>query len=233
MSYELSTPTSLLEVQAAIGVRVLANRKVAVIGDSITYNSVWPSATEGVHPNGQARYLGHGYMTWAAYLSRQRFIFERTENFGIAGNDTYDILGGGPSNVPGRLTGALAANDAATWVLAVGTNDVKADYPVATIIANIETIIARILEANRSVIFVPPLPRDAASSSLSAAQKLRLAEIRRYFMTRLRRPRLHFVDAWEYMADPASTTGATKAAYTYDGLHPAQTGAYYVGLALA
>jgi hypothetical protein len=41
------------------------------------------------------------------------------------------------------------------------------------------------------------------------------------------------VDLWRYLADPASTNGAMKSGFSYDGAHPAVAGGYWGGLALA
>lgn len=141
-----------------------ANNRVSIIGDSIAYNNVWPSALE-TPANAQCRYMAHGAMTWAMYLSRQRFSFERINNFGIPGNDTYDLIGGGPNNVAERLSAALSASDAATWVLQIGTNDLTANYDETVTIANLQAIIAVILNAGRNVVIVPPLPRDGAPTA--------------------------------------------------------------------
>lgn len=207
------------------------NRKVAILGDSITqhntYNvdgtSNWDSTT--LYGN---RYIGFGYTSWLRFLSFQAFRFDGASNFGNVGDTTEQILA--------RTDDALTKSDAATWFIMGGINDRgAAAFTLSQTQVALTSIINKVLAAGRlAVVFVPTPAGDAnnAGNRLSATQLKRHLSVRRWLMeTYSHIPGVVVVDTWRYFADPNSTVGDAIIGLTYDGIHPSPAGAYAIAKA--
>lgn len=198
------------------------NNRVAVIGDSIAYGNGFAASANNV------KLYAKGYINWAAFLGRQRWRFNNDRNFGVAGDTTAEVLA--------RLPAALAASDAAVWVVDCLTNDEPNGISLAQSKINYQTIISKIQDAGRIVTCIAPRPRDITASGLTmTAAQYRKHEARRDWVMGLHNPdnALLCVDMSRYLANPASTNGAMKAGFSYDGVHPGLLGGYWGGLALA
>ena len=199
-----------------------ANTRVAVIGDSVAYGNGFAANATNV------KLYAKGYLNWAAFLGRQRWTFDNTDNFGVAGDNTNDVLA--------RIDAALAVTTAGTIVLDCLTNDGPNGVSLAQSYANYATLVAKIQAAGRICVCITPRPRDITASGLTmTAAQYRDHLARRDYVLGLNDPSrgVYSVDMWQYLADPASTNGAMKAGYSYDGLHPGLLGGYYGGVALA
>jgi lysophospholipase L1-like esterase len=197
------------------------NRRVAAVGDSI-------ASHQSLMTSGYRRFMGYGYLPWANYLGRQRFIHEPEDNYGIPGQTTAEVLA--------RLPAILQVNDAGTIVVDCGTNDIANGLTLADSKRNIQTMRDMIQDAGRVVVLIAQRPRDRTAPGLTlTATQLLLHMQRRDFVLTLHDPAkgVNVINTWEYLADRTSANGAMLAAMHYDGLHPDQTGAYYDGLALA
>ena len=198
------------------------NTRVAVIGDSIAYGNGFASSPTNV------KLYAKGYLNWAAFLGRQRWTFDNGDNFGVAGDNTNDVLA--------RIDAALAATTAGTIILDCLTNDGPNGVSLAQSYVNYATLVAKVQAAGRVCVCVTPRPRDITASGLTmTAAQYRDHLARRDYVLGLNNPAagVYSVDMWRYLADPASTNGAMKAGYTYDGLHPGLLGGYWGGVALA
>lgn len=198
------------------------NSKVAVVGDSIAYGNGFASSATNV------KLYAKGYINWAAFLGRQRWTFDNSDNFGVAGDNTNDVMA--------RIDAALAATTAGTIILDCLTNDGPNGVSLAQSKANYQALIAKIQTVGRICVCITPRPRDIAASGLTmTAAQYRDHLARRDFVLGLHDPGrgIYVVDMWRYLADPASTNGAMKAGYAYDGLHPGLLGGYWGGKALA
>lgn len=207
------------------------NRNMAFIGDSRTFQGTAISATEYSK-------LSQGYIGWAQFLTRHRFSFRMTDNFGISGENTAQIYS--------RLGAALASSDAATWVVLAGTNDWSSSFtalgsasgqiPGGTdSIVNLEAIYNAIVAAGRICIFVAEIPRGDSgftAQRLTASNLLRHLCVRDYLLSLRIIPGVYVADAYPNLVLANSTTGDDISTSFKDGLHPNAQGAYYIGLAL-
>lgn len=198
------------------------NERVAAIGDSIAYGNSFAASSTNV------KLYAKGYLNWAGYLGRQRWSFRNQDNFGNPGDNTNDVIR--------RIDAALAQTTAGTVVLDCITNDGPNGISLAQSKDNYQLLVAKVLAAGRICVCVTPRPRDinAVGLTMTAAQ-LRDHLARRDFVLGLHNPGagIFAVDMWRYLADPASTNGAMRANYSYDGLHPSVLGGYWGGKALA
>lgn len=197
------------------------NNRVAVVGDSIVAQNHLVAAN-------QRRAYNIGSVVWAGVLTRQRFVFEPEDNYGVGGNTSAQILA--------RLPGILSTSTAATIILAGGTNDLPdlSGIDQATSKANIAECIRLCRSAGRYVVLIPPRPRGDANfvTTLSATGQKRLLDMRDWCM-RQSASGVYPVDSWKYLADPLSTTAGIRLGYTSDGLHLVQQGAFWEGVAIA
>jgi lysophospholipase L1-like esterase len=197
------------------------NNRVALLGDSIAYGNSFLSGNALKH-------YAKGYVNWASFLGRQRWIYDHADNFGVPGDNTNDVLARAPA--------ALAATTAGTVILDCLTNDGPNSVTLAQSKTNYRRMVDMVLAAGRICVCVTPRPRDITASGLTlTAAQLRDHLARRDYVLSLANPGggVYVVDMWRYLADPASANGAMKTNFTYDGLHPSVAGGYWAGLALA
>lgn len=198
------------------------NNAVAVLGDSIAYGNGFSSSPTNI------KTYAKGYVNWARFLSRQRFSFDNSDNFGIPGDNSSDVLR--------RTPGALISTSASTIIIDCMTNDEPNGVSFAQSKINYQSIINLVIGAGRIAILIVPRPRDITASGLTmTAAQYRQHLARCDWVRGLSDPArgIHVVDMWRYQADPASSNGAMRSGYSYDGLHPGVTGGYWGGLALA
>jgi hypothetical protein len=194
------------------------NDMIAGFGDSITNNN-------SILANGTENY---GAMTWALQLSRGRFRYRLTDNFGVPGDTSAQGLA--------RIADVLAS-DAGTVVVGFGTNDRGlAAMTADQTIANLTSIRDQLLAAGKVVVLKTPAPRGDStytSNRLTGAQLAYHLRVREWVLSNRGIPNVYPVDTWVYLANPISATGDIKLGYTHDGLHYLPLGAYYDGLAQA
>lgn len=219
--------TGLVGPSASIPIGKVQSRTIAVLGDSISYQNT----------NGSNLVLrAQGYIGWACVLSGGRLTFSNSLNFGVAGDTSTQVL---------ARTSSVIAAAPAFCVVHCGTNDVYASPSIthATTVANLAAIYAALVGAGIVVVAVPILPRskDASSGSMATAERQKLQRInnwiRRAALTTpgviLADPTLNIIDLTASNGDPLGASTAAATAYTYDGLHPAPRGAFWMGKAIS
>lgn len=198
-----------------------SNNRIMVVGDSLASHS-----SEITAPH--KRILSHSYPGWAAYLSRQRFHFPATSNYGIPGNNSDDVLA--------RIDSILSTDDAGVVVLDFETNDAANGVPLSRSKTNYTTVVAKVLAAGRIAVCIVPRPRDITASGLTMTAAQANSNLNRAdFIRGQHNPTagVFVVDPTPYLADRASTNMAMLAGMAYDGVHNTQLGGYWVGYALA
>jgi lysophospholipase L1-like esterase len=156
--------------------------------------------------------------------------FDIVSNMAWAGATSFQI-------VPYRDAWLAPYAPAAVFYMA-GINDCTtgsgATYTAAAIHEN-DVILHEWCRTNGAQLWLfTVLPLNAAHASYTAdiRQKiLDLNRLRRYYARE--NPDVILVDAYRVCVDPSSATGDYQSGYTYDGLHPSATGAYYIGKEIA
>jgi len=219
------------------------NRKIAFIGDSMTWQGTISDASNFGYYTG-------GIQSWLRFLTRQRFdyypgfgstvstpIVQTREiggmNFGIPSDTTAMILG--------RLPEALLWSDASIWVVWCGTNDPSGGIPSSTTVANYSAIRDTILAAGRTVLFVVPTPRgDSAFPGATHGTTQRLhwhMKNRQWLLGQRGSPGVFVADPWKDTVDTVSVAnnslGYITVGLTRDGLHQITPGAYYIAQSIA
>ena len=203
--------------------------RLAGLGDSITSLCHSSSAS--------TKYLqSYGYIPWALVLSNQSVKYEFEDNFGVGGDTT--------TMVRARLSSVLASAPD-ICVVHCGTNDIYGGVNYSTTIENLGAIWAALTGAGITVIAVPVLPRakDSASGLLPLAQRYMLQRINTWIRKNapampnvyLADPTKNIVDytaSGSNLGDPIGGISAAVTAYTYDGLHPANMGGFWMGKAV-
>lgn len=207
-----------------------ANPKIAILGDSMTYQNNDCAGTKQLINENQ------GHMTWLNALSGHRF------NFPVAGaNDIFTAANFGVSGemldeIKARLNPVIAYNPDAVIFMG-GTNDlVNTTRTWAQMTADAQTIIETFTSRGILFIAMPILPRSVWSS-LTAGEIITRRKVQYNFNTWLRRyaltnPLCVVADPTLDWIDSASATGDPKAGITKDSLHPSPTGAYYMAKAI-
>lgn len=176
----------------------------------------------GVATANVRRYDAIGHWSWAAVNLGHRVTL--LKNAGVAGNNTVNLLA--------RMTDITALNPMPSFVLLdIGINDVNNDWSVATITANMQSIITQLLAAGPVVAVATICP----SSLITSAPRLPILHavndwIRNYANST---PGCVLVDWAAAVTDPASATGQWLASFTTDLTHSNATGAAAMGKVLA
>ena len=207
------------------------------------------SCTIAVKGSGGTNYMyTQGFSTWEQILSDGKVIYPQQLIWGFGSLGTTELLAILPQYIA-----YLKANGANFCTVLIGTNDVQLGRTYSTITTNLAQIYAALLGAGIRVKAIPIIPRsydgtnDHAGSSLAIQQAILHVNqfIVRYCQSYngmyLADPTLNIVDLNVLntkgypipytMTD--TTTGVVNTAYTYDGLHPSPTGAFFIGKALA
>jgi lysophospholipase L1-like esterase len=189
------------------------------------------------------RVTNYAIQHWVKALSGQRVSIKFTDNYAVDGYTTANVI----SN---KLASVVTAKPSMCAVL-IGTNDICSSgvtitpAQLATVIANLQTIYILLLNAGITIIAVPILPRSywTAGGLLPVAQQKQIAYVNQWIKNFSYSQRgMYVADGWPGMVDPATGrsigdgvigTPPANTAYTYDGLHPAPRGAYWVGKAIA
>lgn len=199
------------------------NNKVAILTDS-----------RGAVNSSPTSFSNRGFLTWARMLTGQRARFDHSLNFGVNGDTSEQVLA--------RTDAALAATDAAIFVILCGTNDGAwpGTFPGQTSaqrsIAAYTGIRDRVLAQGRICLFVAETPRgDTAFPALVRAANSRgaMQQMRQWLRDQVATPGCYVADAWADLGAPGVTDGTAIVGRLYDGLHPSSLGAYFIGKAVA
>lgn len=205
-----------------------SSRKVAIFGDSISDQNSDPNITNG-----------KGYMSQARAIAFNRFDFDDSLNFGIAGQNTAQMLA--------RVNDVIAARPARVFFLG-GTNDYNygSGLTVDQTVANIIAIFDALSTAGIYVDWCPILPRSYDNN----AGGTNLTTIQDYIHSVNHRIRRHLRDREDtfvtvvpleyYLTDRSSASGApVTAAFQVEPtgnsglLHPIVYGAQLMAIPLA
>jgi hypothetical protein len=208
-------------VDARITAKVIGpvdNRRFGANGDSLTDHGT----DDG--PN-QYGWVTRGWDGWIGPLTGWRIAHELADNVGVSGTTSASIL----SRAPGLAAGGYG------WIgqCGGGTNDldtVAADTTIANNIASYEAYLA----GGARVVATPLLPRNgwAGPTITETEMRAKMAYINEKLASYARgRIGMVWADPRPYLLDPA--TAGMVPAMTYDGLHTAPLGAYYVAKAMA
>jgi lysophospholipase L1-like esterase len=165
----------------------------------------------------------YSFFAWYQTLAQNPFNF--VADAAVGGSTTQSCLD--------RIYPDVVARRPAWCVLHVGTNDIGTDVPTATIINNYRQILS-ILTANKiKVVVCSVIPYGPAYVLLTVARNVARNAVNDFLRNYCRdNSGLVFVDAFGAMIDPASATGAARADYTRDLLHPSPLGARAIGAAM-
>lgn len=159
-------------------------------------------------------------LAWAGNISNQRIWPEGIAASG--GYTTNDIINTKQSSGLTWLQTVIQARPAACVTL-IGTNDIGAGTPNATIIANYKTIFSALAAAGIVPVVCSLLPRAAFLSGIHTLN----VWLRRYALENS----YPYVDFYSLIVDP--TTGGLAAAYDFgDGLHQNAAGGKLMGQAV-
>lgn len=199
----------------------------SAIGDSMTdQNSRWilpPLATPS------SAWFTDAPLGWFRILSHQRINFPLSHELGVSGDTLEDVYE--------RLDQVYNLNPKPDYcVVLAGGNNISLTTSLGSFSSMRDTwlkIVRSLKERGIIPITMPVPPR--AGSVLTTAQILtqqRLANYQREFCRRNKG--YLFCDYLKYFIDQTSSTGAPLATMVKaDNLHPAATGAYYMGKAMA
>lgn len=169
-----------------------------------------------------------GYLTHLFALMGWPWRWSVADNFAVGGTTTALILS---DQVPAILE-SHATDPIDTIFIAMGTNDSAAAVPYATIIANMDAIIAALTSVGIKVVMetIPPRGVDASLQSY----KLVSMNVNRWLAQQELLGRIVLVDITQVMADVTTAFGNALPALTYDpssALHPNTKGAKLIGRA--
>lgn len=213
-SLGVSVQTALNTLSSSVASKTIwpKNNKVALLGDSITANSISNTADETRNAN---RGMGH----WVPFLCQQRVISPQNLNFGIAGQTSAQIAA--------RVSDVVNSGAGICIVLA-GTNDIGS-FTVSQTQANLTTIYATLAANNILIIALPILPRTLpGEANYSFPQKINewiKDQAKNY-------PGFKYIDPWLF-GDAFSLTYSPRSGHTFDGLHPMAIGAYTLSVPIS
>lgn len=186
--------------------------RFAVLGDSRTANA-WAAGGKLTQPR--------SYPFWVELFSRGAARFVGAWNYGIAGQNTDQIL-------PRAAT--AAATDADAVVILCGVNDALG----AASLANIQLMVNTIVAAGKYAVVVAELPRgDTGASAWAAPRILQHWRLHQGLLAMAAQPGVRAIDAMSTVLDPASPIGDFLPGYSYDNLHLRCIAALTVGRSIA
>jgi lysophospholipase L1-like esterase len=224
---------------SAIGTPLISgpNNRVLAMGDSLicfaTFGSVSScgDAVAIATPGTQSlAFASNGLMSWVQFLTGGRIVSEITDNRGIVGQTSTQILA--------RIPAALAAKRYGAVVLDMGENDPLSAITVAQTVANMQAAVALFQAVGAKVILLPVFPRgpgawNTGSTPSEVAYQQQAAEINaQYAAFAKQTPGVYWADARKSYID--TTTGYAATVNTIaDKLHNSPAGAYLWGSAVA
>jgi len=199
----------------AAGAAAVASR-VAIDGDSRVDQCTDSNRTNTV-----------GWLYWLQLLTGARFDFKASDNFGVGGETSAQVL---------ARVASTAASTAGIVIALMSTNDRSTAQTAAASIANLAAYQAAILAAGKRLIWIAETPRaDTAVTTfaLAGAQIAYQIEVREWLLAQRSVPGVAVADPWPAMADPASLAVYAKTGYLKDGIHESTLGAYAIAQAVA
>ncbi|MEN8672571.1 SGNH/GDSL hydrolase family protein [Nocardioides sp.] len=183
--------------------------------DSISRQNFYTSGTT-------VGWSGAGFLTYLNAWLGQRFDIVNPQGAPVNGSTTQDVLD--------RLDTEVLPYEAGVAVVLLGTNDIDAGVPVATITANLAEIYTALRGTGALVVACTILPRDAAGDTATDRENLRAvnAWIKNYCRTARG---VMLADTHAGLVN-VGTGKALSGAYFADGIHPYPNGAHAVASVL-
>lgn len=144
-------------------------------------------------------------------------------NAGVSGNKT--------GNMVDRFSDVLATGGQIVVIMG-GTNDCQFAVPVATIVANLASMVDQAVAANRLPVLVGPIPRTDQHDANGGDHHACLLALRVAISSYAAAHSITFVDPWTTFESPASS-GLLDPALTPDGTHPNGRGAFVLARLIA
>lgn len=179
-----------------------SGNRVVALGDSLTIGN-------GDRPNG---ILGNtSWYTWAGLLSGGRIRTVRGGNAGVAGQNAEMIRT--------RIESHIAPLDADYCVVLAGTNDMTATPDIAGTMSHLIAIYDELAAIGKRPVAATIPPRTTNGTQVPALN---------YHIAHHAAQRgMPVIDFYSALVDPA--TGAMRAEYNTDGIHPNEAGAKAMG----
>lgn len=193
---------------------------IAILGDSIT--DMVSDNTSAIN-----QFAANGYLTWARFLSNQRFFFDDSLNFGVSGNTIAQAKARVPNVIASGVT---------RCIVLIGTNDLAVTSVTSMVDDWRDNIILPLQRAGIQPIIMPIWPRIGISAAALGVKNQFNDYLRRFAQSQASLSsavRAMIVDVQDYFEDYAAATGSALADRLYDGTHPSMIGAYWAGKALA
>ena len=202
------THAEVVSISGGAATPSVANTFV-MFGDSFMQN-------QGVYP-GNTLWNDRSFVQWANAGNKLKGRLRLVRNAGISGNTTDQMLS--------RMNADVKPYPARFLFLEGGINDYAAGKTNAQIAANMETLVQRAINMGYIVALFTVGP-TASANALTAQLRDEYIQIAAKYKQCL------VVDMYSVMIDPASGTGALKANFSVDGLHPSAYAARTIGAEL-
>lgn len=193
----------------------------AIFGTSITDQNSRNISPPTASPS--RAWFTDGYATWLRVLTGQRVDLPVTNDFGVSGDTLAQMLA--------RIATVIASNPDYV-IVEGGSNDITVTT-FADMVTTWKTIVQTLRGNGITPIILPMPPRGGAVLTTAQVQKQqRFYNYQREFC--LNNRGYLFADYIGYMVDQTSATSVPLAnMIKADNLHPASTGAYWMGKTLA
>lgn len=184
---------------------------IGLLGDSLSSNNTL-----------RGRWHTRGFLTWAQFLTGYKLDTNQALNKGVFGNTSTQIAA--------RVSEIVAANPDVCLVEMGGNDVTQTAIDIATMKANVDTVVAALTTAGITVLLCTIYPVGNAST---ATHYTKLMQFNQYIRTlRGYRDLVEIVDAYSICMDKTAAN-LVRTDYTYDGTHPGAYGAYLLGRELA
>ena len=175
-----------------------------------------------------------GWLWWLGFLTGWRFDFQPTQNYGVAGSNSYELMAQAVSLItqpPGIVICITSTNDRTST-----TNIITGDQTIM----NLETFeyMVTVIGGHR-LIWINDTPRgDGLSGSFSAGltdndRRGDHLAVAQWFRQRGENKGVYVADTWPLMVNPTDTLSRGLDTLYYDGLHPGPNGGYMIAQAVA
>ena len=183
-----------------------SGNRVVFLGDSTTrgYGADAPI-------NGQtSRRMTNNWPVFATIAADQKFTLGK--NSGVTGNTTQQMID--------RFDADVTAYSPAVVTIMGGRNDIDYAVPLATYMANIETLVAKVREIGAVPVLCTPLPTNTTTTNTAGVtRRQQIATWAKWVRKYAYDNRIPLIDFFTLAVD--ETTGGLKASFgATDGIHP-------------
>lgn len=212
-----TTPWASLPVAFTVGDNATSGslNGTSILWDGDSY--AWVSGTQSYAADTSRGPIGISQWTELYALGRLR----PAGNLGVGGEMTADMVS--------RLAASVAVGADIVALVSPGINDVKGGVPVATTIANLETIFAEHIANGSNVLTITCPPSNLMDT---VPEQENLFTLNRWLLDEATtRKGLIVADAFPYVASASAFD--FQSGYSNDSVHPNATGSHAIGKLLA